>query len=297
MTTRSELLAPIRKSIGAVVLRKLTADDVLDALKESAATRASRTVRDTRANLERVITYAQARGLVARNVAALIKAPPGTAPGRPSRALNVDRALAVLQAARADRIYAYVVLSLLTGIRTEEAARCGGTTSTWRPSRPAWPSGGRCGRTVTSRRPAPGGRSCSPREHVGALRSHRERQAEEREAAGKLWTDTGLVFTTTLGGPLDAANVRRSFRRNCKAAGIGENWTPRELRHTFVSVMSDAKVPIERIADLLGHAGGSRVTETGPPQPSPRTLSCMFASPGNKSTHITRLRTDRRRAR
>jgi site-specific recombinase XerC len=44
-----------------------------------------------------------------------------------------------------------------------------------------------------------------------------------------------LVFTTQLGGPLDAANVRRSFRRICVAAKIGENWTPRELRHSFVS--------------------------------------------------------------
>ena len=36
-------------------------------------------------------------------------------------------------------------------------------------------------------------------------------------------------------------------------AGIGEDWTPRELRHTFVSIMSDNDVPIETIADLVGH--------------------------------------------
>lgn len=69
------------------------------------------------------------------------------------------------------------------------------------------------------------------------------------------------MFTTRLGGQLDAANVRRSFRRICKAAGIGEQRSPRELRHSFVSIMSDSGVPIERIADLVGHAGGSRVTE------------------------------------
>jgi integrase len=56
--------------------------------------------------------------------------------------------------------------------------------------------------------------------------------------------------------------VRRSFRRICKAAEVGEHWSPRELRHTFVSIMSDNDVPIERIADLVGHTGGSRVTET-----------------------------------
>ncbi len=37
--------------------------------------------------------------------------------------------------------------------------------------------------------------------------------------------------------------------------------TPRGLRHSFVSIMSDNGVPIERIADLVGDAGGSRVTE------------------------------------
>lgn len=48
-------------------------------------------------------------------------------------------------------------------------------------------------------------------------------------------------------------NVRRAFRSITKAAGIGEDWTPRELRHTFVSIMSDNDVPIEKIADLVGH--------------------------------------------
>jgi len=47
--------------------------------------------------------------------------------------------------------------------------------------------------------------------------------------------------------------VRRSFRRITKAAGLGENWTPRELRHSFVSIMSDNGVTIEQIADLVGH--------------------------------------------
>jgi len=47
---------------------------------------------------------------------------------------------------------------------------------------------------------------------------------------------------------------------NTKKAGIGENWTPRELRHSFVSIMSDNGVPLETIADLVGHAS-TAVTE------------------------------------
>ena len=70
-----------------------------------------------------------------------------------------------------------------------------------------------------------------------------------------------LVFCTATGHPLDAATVRRFFRAVCSAAGIGPGWTPRELRHTFVSLMSDSDVPLEKIAVLVGHSS-SRTTET-----------------------------------
>jgi integrase len=39
-----------------------------------------------------------------------------------------------------------------------------------------------------------------------------------------------------------------------------DEWTPRELRHSFVSILSDSGVNIEKIADLVGHSGTS-VTE------------------------------------
>ena len=61
---------------------------------------------------------------------------------------------------------------------------------------------------------------------------------------------------------MDAANVRRDFRRVAVTAGLDDRmWTPRELRHSFVSLLSDGGVPIEQIARLIGHAGGSKVTE------------------------------------
>jgi integrase len=68
------------------------------------------------------------------------------------------------------------------------------------------------------------------------------------------------VFSTAGVQALNAANVRRSFRALCKPAGIA-GWTPRELRHTFVSLMSDSDVAVEEIARLVGHAS-SKVTET-----------------------------------
>jgi site-specific recombinase XerD len=69
------------------------------------------------------------------------------------------------------------------------------------------------------------------------------------------------VFITATGGALDAANVRRQFRQVVKAAGLSpREWTPRELRHSFVSLLSDDGVPVERISLLVGHSGTS-VTE------------------------------------
>jgi len=45
------------------------------------------------------------------------------------------------------------------------------------------------------------------------------------------------------------------------AAGLnGADWTPRELRHSFVSLLSDDGVPLERISRLVGHSG-TTVTE------------------------------------
>ena len=85
-------------------------------------------------------------------------------------------------------------------------------------------------------------------------------QAGERLAAGDSWQDTGLVFTSHLGAALDAGNVRKMFKRICTEAGTGDSWTPRELRTTFVSLMSHQGVSIEEIARLVGHAS-TRTTE------------------------------------
>jgi integrase len=69
------------------------------------------------------------------------------------------------------------------------------------------------------------------------------------------------VFGTANGTELDAHNVRRSFRKVVAGAGLDPTaWTPRELRHSFVSLLSASGVPIEDIARLVGHSG-TAVTE------------------------------------
>ena len=96
---------------------------------------------------------------------------------------------------------------------------------------------------------------------VGALREWQVDQAAEREAAGLHWQDTGRVFTTATGAPLGARHIRKMFQDVCERAGLGRDWAPRDLRHTFVSLLSDDGMAIEKIARLAGHAS-SHVTET-----------------------------------
>jgi site-specific recombinase XerD len=86
-----------------------------------------------------------------------------------------------------------------------------------------------------------------------------------RKQAGERWHDNDLVFASRVGTALWAGNVRRSFRSVLAAADLNPaDSTPRELRYSFVSLMSDAGVPIEKIARLVGQvAAGIRCKGTG----------------------------------
>src|SRR5690242_15074650 len=127
------------KTKAAVIdkLRDLTADDVRQALAAMAARYSTAAVSMGHLALKRAIRHAEAGDLVTRNVALLADTPKGQE-GRPSRSLTLDQALAVMTAAAtlpvmelrpglkdvrrpAELMHAYIMLSLLAGIRTEEA--------------------------------------------------------------------------------------------------------------------------------------------------------------------------------
>jgi integrase len=46
-----------------------------------------------------------------------------------------------------------------------------------------------------------------------------------------------LVFPTAIGTATDPRYYRRSLARATRAAGIGDEWTPHELRHTCASLL------------------------------------------------------------
>ena len=114
-----DTVKPLRESLGDVKLRELTAGDVqqtLDALADRLSTRSLQILRNC---LGRAIRHAEVRDLVGRNVAAVVKPPRGTA-GRPSKSLTLEQAQRLLLASRDCRLHVYVVLSVMTGLRTEE---------------------------------------------------------------------------------------------------------------------------------------------------------------------------------
>ena len=74
--------------------------------------------------------------------------------------------------------------------------------------------------------------------------------------------DNGVVFPTKVGTEMKANNAIREFRRALTAVPEmkPEEWTRRELRHSFVSILSASGVGVEEIADLVWHKG-TRTTE------------------------------------
>ncbi|MGH4000654.1 MAG: site-specific integrase, partial [Pseudonocardiaceae bacterium] len=174
-------------AIGAAKLRDLTADDLDEWLERKATELATSTLQQVLSILRRAITLAQRRDLVARNVAELVIAPKGTG-GRPSKALTMEQADAVLTAATGSRLHAYIVVSLLCGIRTEEARAL-----TWDrvhlqrvgkipPHSEVWRSVRATGDTKTRKSRRTLG---LPPQAVDVLKGHKAKQATDRLAAGE----------------------------------------------------------------------------------------------------------------
>lgn len=248
--------------LGAAKLRDLDPDELDDWLEDRAEVLATSSVAVVLSVLRRSIKLAERRGLVMRNVAALVTTPKGR-DGRPSKSLTLEQAQSLLQGAETSPLRAYIVVSLMTGIRTEEArALTWGrvhldTVVRMPPHIEVWRSVRASGDTKTekSRRTLR-----LPQQAVDALKAHKASQAANRLKAGALWEENDLVFCTSIGTALDAANVRRGFRKVADDAKLPGTWTPRELRHSFISLLSASGTHIESIAQLAGHAS-TRVTE------------------------------------
>ena len=202
--------------IGHRPLAMLSTRDVHRVLAQVRASGASpRQVQWVHAVLRTALTCATREELTTRNVAMLVHTP--TVLSRVGRALSVPETQRLLQAAAGDRLEAVFVLAVHLGLRQAEllglrwadvdlaAGRLEVVHSLQRVD-------GRLTlvvpKTSASRRTLP-----LPAPVIAALIEHRARQAGERHAVAEGWVDSGMVFTTAVGGPLGPDAVRRSWVR------------------------------------------------------------------------------------
>lgn len=86
-----------------------------------------------------------------------------------------------------------------------------------------------------------------------ALLARRAKQREQRVAAGDLWEDTGYVFTTRSGRPVEPRNASRSFDRIVRSTDLSRI-VFHDLRRTAATLLKDLGVPARDAQAILGHA-------------------------------------------
>jgi integrase len=246
-------------ALGKTRLDKLTPEDIDRFLAAKAEAGLSRTyVARIRTLLADALRHAERRGLVNRNAAAL-SVMPRTKVATPRRSLSPTEARAFLEAATGERLQALFSLGMTLGLRPGELTGLLWSDLDLGADPPTLSISGSMKRHPDGsvsrgevKRSRAGLRTIAlPPLALEAVRAHRKRQAEERLAAGEEWNDNGLVFSSEIGTPLDPSDLRRTFARVAKKAGVDVSF-PYMLRHTAVSLLIDAGKSIETVADMLG---------------------------------------------
>jgi integrase len=229
--------------VGKFRLNKLSPADVqrmLVRLEEQGLSPKSRQL--ARDVLSRALRWAEQTNVVGRNVARIVQGPKSTR--KISDALTATEAEAVLAKAKGDRHEALAVVALRLGLRQGEALGlrwddidfdAGEFTVTKGKTRAA-------ARTI----PLVAGTAA-------ALKEHRRRQAAERLELGPLWVDSGYVFTTQRGNPINPRIALAWWHRLTETAGVGRRRF-HAARHTTAVLLLDSGVPLEVVSSVLGHA-------------------------------------------
>jgi integrase len=92
-----------------------------------------------------------------------------------------------------------------------------------------------------------------PSQLVLALRAHRQAQREERMAAGSLWQDHGLVFSTSTGGKIDPRRDWAEWKSILQAAGVHDARL-HDARHTAATLLLEQGVDARVVMEILGHS-------------------------------------------
>lgn len=258
----------IKPHLGRKHLAKLSALDVAHMLRDlELEGRSPNTRRLARSVLRRALRWAEAEGLVARNVAAVANGVKlDTAEGR---TLTPHQARALLASLAGHRLEAAFTVALALGLRRSELLGLSwddlelddtpGRLTVRRGLKRVRSDPGSPSTLVADDTKTRGSRRTVhlPAPVVAALRSHKARQAGERLRAGPVWVDRplglDLVFRTPFGTAVDPDNFRQITYKVTDAAGIGR-WSPHELRHSAASLLIAMGVDLKVISETLGHS-------------------------------------------
>ncbi|MFG2898134.1 tyrosine-type recombinase/integrase [Streptomyces zaomyceticus] len=245
-------LAPM---IGTKRLESLSVADVRRFLVQVEKKTSAATAKESHRVLRTALTAACREELVSRNVATLVEPP--TVAARELSPWSLDETLDFLTAARKDPLYAAFVLAIALGFRRGEVVglrwenvdldkrEIRVRTQRQRVAGEVYeddPKGRRRKQTL----PLPA--IC-----VAPLRWQRMRQAADRDRLGEFWEDTGYVFTTRTGKPIEPRNLYRSFTRVAKNAGL-RVIRLHDARHGTATLLTAAGVPPRVVMEILGHS-------------------------------------------
>jgi integrase len=90
-----------------------------------------------------------------------------------------------------------------------------------------------------------------PDQLVTLLREHEEAQQHERGAAHDLWTESGYVFTTPTGAPLNPRNDWAEWKRLVGRAGVPDRRL-HDARHTAATVLLLLGVTERTVMGVMG---------------------------------------------
>ncbi|MER7150313.1 site-specific integrase [Streptomyces lydicus] len=235
-------------------LESLTTANVRRMLSEVTAQASAATAKEAHRVLRTALTAACREELISRNVVQLVPAP--QVEPRELRPWSLDESLAFLEAARSDPLYPAFVLAVALGLRRGEILGL------------QWRDVDLDRRTLTVRTTLNrGGKELYldstknrrarvvpvPPMCVAPLRWQRMRQAGQRAAVGSEWHDSGLVFTTRSGRPIEPRNLYRSFQRVSASSGLPPVRL-HDTRHGCASLLFAAGVAPRTVMEILGHS-------------------------------------------